>query len=186
MKQIDRQRRQQLALAHLCGGWGHRLGVEARRPGPPASCRSCPSSVCPCPVHQLAALQPLRLPLFKPKGPLLLKQLLPSLVVRRLPAAQLLLLLALVAGRHRGQGQRRGTEGVRPVAQLLQRPVLLPLNLQGRRQEYCQMVACGQSPWQTLLARHVALRSNQRELPRTCISDLTLPGLLLAGRWPCC
>jgi hypothetical protein len=63
-------------------------------------------------VYQLAALQPLCLSILKPKRPLLLLQLLPPLLVRHLPAAQLLLLLALVAGRHCGQGDGRGTERV--------------------------------------------------------------------------
>ena len=96
---------------------------------------SCPSRACP--VHQLASLQPLRFPLIKPKQLLQLQQLLPALVVCSLPAAQLLLLLALVAGRHCGQGQWRGAEGVRPVPQLLQRPVLLALDLQAKQWSWC-------------------------------------------------
>lgn len=51
-------------------------------------------------MQQLAALRPLRRPLLKTEGVLLLQQLLPPLLMRRLPPGLSLLLLPLVARLH--------------------------------------------------------------------------------------
>ncbi len=82
-------------------------------------------------MQQQAALRPFRRPLLKPKGSLLLQQLLPPLLMRCLPPGLPLLLLLLVPRLHGRQRQWRGAEGAGPLPQLLQRRVLLALYLLG-------------------------------------------------------
>lgn len=131
----------QLQLSHKQGvaglrcGDGNRLGMRrGRHLWPGASC-SVPASACRrfaasgVPVLRDAPLPPLRLPRLRRERPLLLQQLAPPLLLSLVPRRRLLRLLPLKAGLHCGQGQRGGAEAVRLLAQLLQRPLLLALDL---------------------------------------------------------
>lgn len=80
-------------------------------------------------MHQQPPLLPLRLPFLHAKWLLRRQQLLPALLVCRLPPLLLLLHLLLVARLHSGKRQRGGSEALRLRTQLCYRPVQLPLDL---------------------------------------------------------